>query len=170
MHQRSLGDIIITFEYELNQMWYGVSILGFSVGVAAVKDITLITFPAVSVFIDHTSLNYIVKFLPVMTLRRMSWIRSSAPAGKRCFTCCCRYTNLLWVYWTRQNWRNAGRFQRISSDWAGGPRWWCCSCGWIFTFGWCRLGHWCHLGCRWWSHGGAQPVKNKQQLIDFKNG
>jgi hypothetical protein len=37
-------------------------------------------FPAFSGFIDNTSLNYVVIFLPVMTLRRMSWIRSSALA------------------------------------------------------------------------------------------
>jgi hypothetical protein len=37
-------------------------------------------FPAVSVFTDNTSMNYIVIFLPVMTLRRMRWVRSSALA------------------------------------------------------------------------------------------
>ena len=31
-------------------------------------------------FIENTSLNYIVIFLPVMTLRRMSWMRSSVLA------------------------------------------------------------------------------------------
>jgi hypothetical protein len=38
-------------------------------------------FAAFSGFIDNTPFNYVVLFLPVMTLRRMSWMRSSALAA-----------------------------------------------------------------------------------------
>ena len=44
-----------------------------------------LTFPAVSSFIDHSSLPCSVRFLPGMTLRPVSWMRPPSPAGNRPF-------------------------------------------------------------------------------------